>query len=62
LRLELYRRALSARLRRKQNKKKDKKLETPFEIVVRILGRDPRFCPRCGSLLNQQSLARASPA
>ena len=61
-RLELYRMALAARFRSKRNKKKDKKLETPFEIVVRILGRDPRFCPRCGSLLNQQSLVRASPA
>ena len=61
-RLELYRMALAARFRSKRNKKKDKKLETPFEIVLRILGRDPRFCPRCGSLLNQQALARASPA
>ncbi|MEA5029791.1 MAG: hypothetical protein VB056_13000, partial [Sphaerochaeta associata] len=61
-RLELYRMALAARFRSKRNKKKDKNLETPFEIVLRILGRDPRFCPRCGSLLNQQALARASPA
>jgi len=61
-RLELYRSALDARFRRKPHKKRDRQLETPFEIVVRILGRDPRFCPRCGSLLNQEPLARASPA
>ncbi|NCC91265.1 MAG: IS91 family transposase [Spirochaetia bacterium] len=61
-RLELYRMVLAARYRHKQSKKKDKKLETPLDIVVRILGRDPRFCPKCGSLLNQQALARASPA
>jgi hypothetical protein len=61
-RLGLYRMALDARYRRKQKKKKDKKPETPLEIVTRILGRDPRYCPRCGSLLNQQALARASPA
>jgi hypothetical protein len=62
LRLGLYHMALAARYRKKPRKRKDRQIETPFEIVARILGRDPRTCPRCGSLLNQQSLARASPA
>lgn len=62
LRLGLYHMALAARSRKKPRKRKERQIETPFEIVVRILGKDPRFCPRCGSLLNQQSLARASPA
>nr|WP_321262382.1 IS91 family transposase [uncultured Sphaerochaeta sp.] len=62
LRLGLYHMALAARYRNKPRKRKDRQIETPFEIVARILGRDPRTCPRCGSLLNQQSLARASPA
>ena len=61
LRLGLYHMALAARYRKKPRKRKDRQIETPFEIVARILGRDPRTCPRCGSLLNQQSLARASP-
>ena len=41
MRLGLYRMALAARFRRKPHKKKDRQLETPLEIVVRILGRDP---------------------
>lgn len=61
-RLELYRMALAASRRKKPRKKERKPLETPLEIVFRILGRDPRFCPKCGSLLNQEPQARASPA
>ncbi len=62
-RLALYRIALAVKHRnRPKKKKKQKQAETPFEIVLRILGRDPRNCPKCGSLLNQEALARASPA
>jgi len=61
-RLELYRMALALKHHKKPGKKKKKQAETPFEIVLRILGRDPRRCPTCGSLLNQEALARASPA
>jgi hypothetical protein len=60
--LEQYHMAVAVRFRKKPRKRKNRQAETPFEIVVRILGRDPRFCPVCGSLLNQEALARASPA
>jgi hypothetical protein len=63
-RLALYRMALALKhqKRPKRKKKKQKQAETPFEIVLRLLGRDPRLCPKCGSSLNQEALARASPA
>jgi hypothetical protein len=54
--------ALALQHHKKPGKKKKKQAETPFEIVLRILGRDPKLCPICGSLLNQEALARASPA
>lgn len=64
LRLEIYRDAVEFKHSKKPKKKKKKKKqqETPFEIVLRILGYDPRLCPECGCLLNQEALARASPA
>ena len=61
-RLALYRMALAVKHHKNPKKKKAKQAETPFEIVLRILGRDPRDCPLCGSPLNQEALARASPA
>ena len=59
-RLELYRMAIALKHSRKPKKKKQ--VEVPFKIVCRILGHDPRYCPVCGSFLNQEALARASPA
>ena len=61
-RLDLCRAALAASGRKKQRCKEPKPAESPFEIVVRVLGRDPRFCPRCGSPLAQLPLSRAAPA
>lgn len=61
-RLALYRMALAIKQHKNPKRKKARQAETPFEIVLRILGRDPRNCPLCGSLLNQEALARASPA
>ncbi|MBI9095453.1 MAG: IS91 family transposase [Sphaerochaeta sp.] len=61
-RLELYRMALALKHHKNPSKKKKKQAETPFEIVLRILGRNPSLCPKCGSSLNQEALARASPA
>jgi hypothetical protein len=61
-RLELYRMALALKHHKKPDKKKKKQAETPSEIVLRILGRGPKNCPICGILLNQDPLARASPA
>ena len=62
-RLALYRMALAVKHhKRPKRKKKKKQAETPFEIVLRILGRNPRLCPICGMVLNQEALARASPA
>jgi len=60
LRLETYSTAIVLKHRKKKKKKKQQ--ETPFEIVLRVLGYDPRLCPECGCLLNQEALARASPA
>jgi hypothetical protein len=61
-RLDLCRAALAASGRKRQRCKEPKPAESPFEIVVRVLGRDPRFCPRCGSPLAQLPLSRAAPA
>ena len=61
-RLDLCRAALAASGRKKRRYKEPKPAESPFDIVVRVLGRDPRFCPRCGSPLAQLPLSRAAPA
>ena len=61
-RLELYRMALALKHHKKPGKKRKRQEETPFEIVLRILGRNPSLCPKCGSSLNQEALTRASPA
>lgn len=59
-RLERFRRALSIQ-RNKKPSKQQRQLESPFEIVLRILGHDPRVCPQCGCVLYQEPLARAAP-
>ncbi len=61
-RLDLCRAALVASGRRRRRDRKSKPAESPFEIVVRILGRDPGLCPRCGRPLAQLPLSRAAPA
>jgi hypothetical protein len=59
-RLEQYCMAIAIKHKRKPKKKKQ--VKSSIEILCRILGRDPRCCPVCGSLLKQEGLARASPA
>lgn len=61
-RLDLCRAALAVSGRKKRRCKEPKPAESSFDIVVRVLGRDPRFCPRCGSPLAQLPLSRAAPA
>jgi len=61
-RLESYCMAIAIKHKRKPKIKKKKQVESPIEIIFKILGRDPRCCPVCGSLLKQEGLARASPA
>ena len=46
----------------KRKPKKKKKVEQPIEIISKMLARDPRCCPICGSLLKKEGLSRASPA
>jgi len=44
------------------SKKYKKPEESPREIISRLIGRDVGLCPKCGSILTQHALARASSA
>ena len=54
--LEVCRKAIGSK------RKPKKPVEAPIELICRLLGRDVRLCPKCGSSLEQHALARASPA